>query len=404
MLPLRTQARVRGVQGDRTLKVLSLEEARRTSLARSECLLWLGESQEAAGGLGPDWAGVIAPDGVEVPDSLDFVRIDQVRTTGVVAPGDVIRVSEGSSRVSVLWRRGSPNNTLLATERCNSFCLMCSQPPNTENDGWLVDEMLATIPLIDREEQQLGISGGEPTLLNDGLIAVIHQAKTNLPETELHILSNGRAFQDESLARAVAAVKHPRLIYGIPLYSADPKTHDYIVQSRGAWGETLAGLYNLARFNVFIELRIVVQKSNVGDLCELAYFIFRNLSFVSHVAFMGLEPIGFARVNYERVWVDPADFADELTDAVFFLANRGMDVSIYNLPLCALPHALWKFSAQSISDWKNVYLEECESCDLKSQCAGYFKSVTPNWISRSFKPIRFNAAQELESVGEGKDA
>ncbi len=55
---------------------------------------------------------------------------------------------------------------------------------------------------------------------------------------------------------------------------------------------------------------------------------------------MGLEPMGFAKGNRDRLWIDPIDYLAQLQTAVFHLANRGMAISIYNLPLCVLPRAL----------------------------------------------------------------
>src|SRR5262245_54772733 len=121
--------------------------------------------------------------------------------------GDVV-VLDSSGAVRTLYRRGSPHNTLFATERCNSFCVMCSQPPRDIDDSWRVGEMLRTVALIDPDLVELGISGGEPTLLGDGLIEVMKACRDNLPNTALHILSNGRLFRYASLARAVAAVGH----------------------------------------------------------------------------------------------------------------------------------------------------------------------------------------------------
>ena len=265
--------------------------------------------------------------------------------------------------------------------------MMCSQPPREVDDRWLVDEMLQTIPLVDRDEIQLGISGGEPTLLGDDLLLVLHQARRCLPETGLHILTNGRRFSDEAFARTVCAVKHPNLTWGIPVYSDCPEIHDYIVQAHSAWDETLAGLYNLAKFNANIEIRVVVQSPNVGRLGELAYFIFRNLTFAKHVAFMGLEPIGFARANYDKIWIDPVDCMDSLKEAVFFLENRGMAVSLYNFPLCTVPAVLWPFAQQSISDWKNTYLPECVECQVRNRCCGFFSTIDRRWMSRSIGPI-----------------
>jgi His-Xaa-Ser system radical SAM maturase HxsC len=388
MLPLHSHARVRGVEGTIILKVLTPAEALTSDVDPSRCLIWQ-DSSEAAAPAG-QWAGTVSPFEVTTQGGWARIVVDGIRAPGVVAPGDVIRLTEGTSRISVLYRRGSNSNTLFATERCNSHCLMCSQPPRDVDDRWLVDDMLATIPLVDKTEVQLGISGGEPTLLGDDLVAVLYQAKKHLPATELHILSNGRRFADEALARTVCSVRHPRLRWGIPVYAESPEIHDYIVQSKGAWGETLAGLYNLARHNASIEIRVVVQQANVERLGELAYFIFRNLAFVDHVAFMGLEPMGFARRNWQDLWIDPVDYQAQLRDAVFFLTNRGMPVSLYNFPLCTLPRDLWSFAPQSISDWKNVFLPECDNCSVRERCCGFFRTIGPAGISRAYGPIMKN--------------
>ena len=369
------------------VKVLTVNEAVRSDFDPERCLIWLDrrEDNEPETVEGP-WAGIVR-DGTLESDSAAGIAVDRIGMPGVVAPGDVIRLMEGSSRVSVLYRRGSNSNTMLATERCNSFCIMCSQPPREVDDGWLVDEMLETISLVDRDETQLGISGGEPTLLGDELLVVLDRARRLLPETGLHILSNGRRFADEAFARTVCAVRHPNLTWGIPLYSDCPEIHDYVVQGRGAWDEALAGLHNLAQHEANIEIRIVVQRPNVERLGELAYFIFRNLTFAGHVAFMGLEPIGFARTNYEKIWIDPVDCMDALREAVFFLANRGMSVSLYNFPLCTVPPELRPYSRQSISDWKNTFLPDCVGCNLRNECCGFFRSIDGKWISRAIKPV-----------------
>ena len=62
--------------------------------------------------------------------------------------GDVVLLYP-SGETQVLYRRSSENNTVLATERCNSFCLMCSQPPKRIDDSWRVEVILRLIELID---------------------------------------------------------------------------------------------------------------------------------------------------------------------------------------------------------------------------------------------------------------
>ena len=387
MLRLHTRADVRGVRGVAIRKVLTAEEARHATFDLERCLLWreADASSHRAAAIG-DWGGEISAGELSEPPPTGIV-VSRLRQAEVVAPGDVVRLAENSPRVSVLYRRGSNSNTLLATERCNSLCLMCSQPPQDLDDSYLVDEMLETILLVDRDEHQLGISGGEPTLLGEDLLVVLCHARRHLPGTGLHVLSNGRRFADSAYARRVAAVRHPGLVWGIPVYSESPEIHNYIVQARGAWTETISGLFNLARVGADIEIRVVVQRANYERLPELAYFIFRNLTFARHVAFMGIEPIGFAPANRDSLWVDPADCAGPLKEATFFLANRGMDVSVYNIPLCSLPGELWEFARKSISDWKNTYLPECARCRVHDECCGFFAMTVSRWLSRAVRPI-----------------
>ena len=117
-----------------------------------------------------------------------------------------------------------------------------------------------------------------------------------------------------------------------------------------------------------------MYQKNHHRLPKLAEFIARNLLFVDHVAFMGLELVGFAKSNLEGLWIDPYDYQNELKDAVETLANTKMRVSIYNTPLCVIPESIRRYSVCSISDWKNDYLNACFNCSAKQQCGGFFSS------------------------------
>ena len=63
-----------------------------------------------------------------------------------------------------------------------------------------------------------------------------------------------------------------------------------------------------------------------------------------------------------------------LTDkeAVKILDRFGINVSVYNIPLCLLDKHLHKFAEQSISLWKNDYNDICKDCNLKNKCCGVF--------------------------------
>jgi hypothetical protein len=76
----------------------------------------------------------------------------------------------------------------------------------------------------------------------------------------------------------------------------------------------------------------------------------------------------------ELLWIEPEKFVNFLEDAVHYLVQRGINVSIYNMPLCLLPKSLWFAARQSISDWKQSFDSKCLSCSVKERCSGVFDS------------------------------
>jgi His-Xaa-Ser system radical SAM maturase HxsC len=189
------------------------------------------------------------------------------------------------------------------------------------------------------------------------------------------VLTNGRLFYYREFARRLGEIAHPDLMLGIPLYSDVDSEHDYVVQAKGAFEETVLGLHNLGRYNVPVEVRVVVHKQTYRRLPRLAQFISRNFPFAAHVALMGMEMFGFVHRNLDELWIDPHDYQAELREATETLFLAGMNVSIYNHQLCVLDEGLWPFARKSISDWKNIYLEECGRCGMREQCGGLFQSA-----------------------------
>jgi His-Xaa-Ser system radical SAM maturase HxsC len=252
---------------------------------------------------------------------------------------------------------------------------MCSQPPKVQDDFDRIHEHLRLIELIDPETKEIGITGGEPTLFKDDFIRLIECAKEKLPNTALHVLTNGRLFYYQEFARKLSDVQHPDIMLGIPLYSDIDSEHDYVVQAKGAFEETVMGLHNLARYGVSVEIRVVIHQQTYRRLPKLAEFISRNFPFAAHVALMGMEMYGFVHKNFERLWIDPHDYQNELLEATERLFLSGMNVSIYNHQLCVLDRRLWGFARKSISDWKNIYLDECTQCLLRDHCGGLFQSA-----------------------------
>lgn len=309
-----------------------------------------------------------------VSGQCDTPRVERLREINSFRNGDIVVIEPGSGFVRSLYRPAEKHHALFVTERCNSNCLMCSQPPKDRDDtAVLTARNLRLIELMKPAPPYLTITGGEPTLLGKSLFTLLHKLKGCLPDTEIHMLTNGRTFAWTEFTRELAKVGNHKFSVGVPLYSDVAEDHDYIVQAKGAFDQTVSGFYQLARFGIRAEVRVVLHKLTIPRLTRLAEYIYRNLTFVEHVALMGLEYTGYTPRNIDALWVDPYDYQDELEETVRYLALRDIEVSLYNHQLCVLRRSLWPYAKKSISDWKSLYLPECEQCGVVGQCGGLFQ-------------------------------
>jgi His-Xaa-Ser system radical SAM maturase HxsC len=310
----------------------------------------------------------------ELSEGLNVPLTNRLRESNHIREGDIVTLDGSTGIVRSLYRPYELHHHLFLTERCNSNCLMCSQPPKDKDDvAALTKRNLELIDLIEEPPPYLTITGGEPTLLGENLFMLISQLKSSMPITEIHILTNGRTFAFPEYARTFAGIGHPNISLGIPLYSDTAGVHDYVVQAKGAFDQTVAGFHQAARHGIRVEVRVVLHKLTIPRLTKLVDYIYRNLTFVEHIALMGLEYTGYTPRNIDELWIDPFDYQDELEAAVGYLDARNMTVSIYNHQLCVLKPSLWNFARKSISDWKTLYLPECQKCSALTSCGGIFQ-------------------------------
>jgi len=285
--------------------------------------------------------------------------------------GDIVRITP-DGRLSLLWEIASRHNPVFMTDFCNSRCIMC---PQTQGDSprHHDEETKRMLQLLRvKEPPAFGITGGEPTLVLDGLIDVLEICGSRFPGAAIQMLTNGRRFADFDVATKVAEAAPGGVLFCIPLFADNDIQHDIITGAKGSFRETIRGIHNLVRYSRLIEIRVVIVRQNAARLLDLAHFIFWNLPFAVHVTFMAMETSGAACKNLDSVWVEPAEYREELEKAVLFLHRRAMNVSIYNLPQCLLSERFRPFARDSISDWKKTFAPECGQCSKRECCGGFF--------------------------------
>jgi len=260
---------------------------------------------------------------------------------------------------------------------------MCPQPGKIRtNELSFALEVLLMAKYVDI----ITVTGGEPTCLWDEFKIFLIEAMKKFPNATVEILTNGYVFHDYKKVKELSDIQIEKLNLAIPLYSDNTYDHDRIVCKKGAFRNTIESLYNLARINCSIEIRNVVSSYNYKRLAKWAEFLSKNIVFTKHIAIMQLEFEGRANKNQKNLWISPNEYENELFSCVQIIKNSGIPFSLYNYQLCLIKDKLRQYCAKSISEWKRVYLDTCESCKLKTYCGGIFVS-TRHIIGKMIKSI-----------------
>ena len=293
-------------------------------------------------------------------DSIKNIPVVLFNEHPILDDGCVLSISK-TGRMVLLYRPKSKNNALFITDACNNYCVMCPQPPRPFLDDLAADKIRKIVDIMDKDivPDKLGITGGEPTIIKEGLIDIINDISRKYPATRMELLTNGRFLKYPEYTKKIAKASNGNLIACIPLYAPVGYMHDYIVQSKGAFEQTVEGILECHRNNIAVEIRVVLNKITLEHLGELADFISRNFMFISHVAIMGIEYMGFAKKNFDLLKYEPVDHKDAITEAVKLLTIAGINVFLYNMPLCVVDESVRYLCKKSISDYKNIYLNEC---------------------------------------------
>lgn len=283
--------------------------------------------------------------------------------------GDVVAIDPQLGIAERLVRSGSNHNTFLVTERCDQLCVMCSQPPKkTHVDRW---EEFRQAALLSPVGKTLGLSGGEPTLYKYELFDLLDEVLCERPDLSFHVLSNGQHFDEQDIPR-LASSSYSRVTWGIPMYSACPETHDEIVVKQGAHRRLRDSLAVMLEAGSHIELRTVVLSSNIAGLPRLAEYIASHMGFIDQWSIMHLEAIGFAKRRFFDLVIDVEKDFPFISSAIDIAQLFGVNATLFNFPLCAVPPSYRYYALPSISDWKRKYAPDCAACTARDECSGFF--------------------------------
>ncbi len=268
----------------------------------------------------------------------------------------------------------STENFFFITPQCNSACIMCPSAAavrklhEVKNANWLID-IARHIPVT---ASHLTITGGEPFLAGLELFDFLAFLRAKFLNTEFLILTNGRIFSIWKYASALVMTAPAFTTIAIPIHGSTEKVHDFITQTPGSFIQTLTGIKNLLKLGAAVEVRIVVSRVNGEDLVNIAKLIIRDLAGISYVSVMAMEMTGSAAVNKSVLWEPYSKLFVKAEPAIKLLLENGIDVKLYNFPLCTVSSGYRTLCEKSISPGKIKYSPDCSLCAAKDACGGVF--------------------------------
>ena len=298
-----------------------------------------------------------------------------------------IEINDSGRIASVFGRKY--DNTLYITDKCNSNCVMCPMAEPVRRDGHTVpfEILRELIRYMPSDMEHLTITGGEPFYIKQQLFEILKDLKDSHKVWGYLLLTNGRVFANKDYCLKFASVVPEDFLVGIPIHGPNAEIHDSISQSPGSFSQTVFGIHNLLATNkMSVEIRIVVNQINAPYLLEIAQLIVNKFPGVDSVKIMGMEMLGNAIVNSEKVWIPYEKSFVYIKPAIDLLVENAIDVAIYNYPLCFIDKSYWHLCANSITEYKIKYLDECFNCREKTACGGIFTG-TDKYLKGKVKPI-----------------
>lgn len=286
---------------------------------------------------------------------------------------DVYALTE-DGRLFIYYDDRSIDNYFFVTGKCNSNCMMCPSPESSRKRGedTGVENLVEIAKHIPTDTPHLTVTGGEPFLIGEKIFSFLEFLKEKFEYTEFLFLTNGRIFAIDSFAKQFRENMPFDSIVAIPIHGSNAEIHDGITQSKNSFRQTKAGIKNLLALGIRVEIRIVVSALNKTDIENIARLIVKEFSEVTYVSIIAMEMTGSAYLHREVVWIPYSEAAVMAEKGSLILMQNGIDVKLYNFPLCTVEKKYWTLCEKSISPDKIRYASQCSECIMYGACGGVF--------------------------------
>jgi len=215
---------------------------------------------------------------------------------------------------------------LALTYECNNRCIHCySTSPRSKKGELTLKEWKKVIDkLYDVGVPNLLFTGGEPTLSKYLIDLIVYAEKKGIVTG---LVTNGRKLSDEAFVKRLADAGLDYI--QITLESHIPEIHDKITQVKGSWEETVNGIKNVIRADIYVDVNTTLNKLNINYVEGFVVFLHE----------LGVKNISANRLIYSgkalqvREWLEPSfdEMRNALEDIIEKSHEYGMKFTWYGV-------------------------------------------------------------------------
>ena len=266
---------------------------------------------------------------------------------------------------------------LSVTEACNSNCIMCPMSSDSRRRGTTmpVADWQNLPGIIPKDTKHITITGGEPFLEHKQLLTALDQINRCFPNADVLILTNGRILSIPELFQEFKPLLTERYCIAIPIHGSEATLHDKITQSKGSFDQSMKAIRMLSSTPVTIEVRIVGHRNNLANLSETFKMLVHSGARIDVINLIAMEMTGCAARNRNQLWVDYRTICDESKEGILYAILHGINIGLYNFPLCTVPEPMWSLVKDSITPSKVRFYDACQTCREYQACGGLFYST-----------------------------
>ncbi len=268
------------------------------------------------------------------------------------------------------------------SRQCNNRCLFCLDDAGrrTDVDAAEVERLLAA----HRALGEVLFTCGEPTL-HPELPAFVARARDH-GYRSIGLVTNGRRLSYPAYASELVRAGLTEVT--VSIHGHEPRLHDPLTRTRGAFEQTLAGLRNAVALRQSGLQRVisstVLVRHNLPALRAILDFL--DDQRVDVIVLNVVEPSGTALEHYDRVAPGYEEFAAGIGDALEGFPGRPR-VAVEGMPVCFCRAFL-----EAVGIREEIHLQQgeavvalppdrghvkppvCDGCRWTDRCPGVFRA------------------------------